>query len=521
MDKTDSKVRLFLELFHPRQIQILGITPIVPEGEWNPEIMYSKQDNPYYYAFINDKKVIDNVKEALSIHQDVKNKIKCPFEFNGYTIEEEKEKEEKKSNIEGSENQNSDNNDISDKNKINENGDEEKYVVFCRFHLKDFDFIHKYVSLQKKDIERLKGSGQKNPPIIYSLKGKIKDLIEKREKNLESKKEGSHISHAEDDKNVQKDNKDLEKQKEDDENEMNEYRGIPGHWFYVNSCSNVDFLSLIKYKEVVANPENQNQEKVSDDHSSVSTPSHMSSKIVTVNTNNNIINNLNAIKNGFEQPQQYFIYHKDYKKFSSIYQNKSCTLHHNKNEFLCKTCDTFCCVECFESKSKNNIHYGHKVVLLDEAINKMDENIECLRERVDYLKTLIFNEINEKKNEISLQRNKNKQIVEQINEENEKIKDQIKKQEIERAKVLAFLGSEALRIIGDYNLKYKYLRFLNDKGDMNSYLINYFTFEKIYKREIKKNLETLEKKIKATDEKFKSNDKTLSAVIEDLNKTFK
>ena len=356
MDKTDSQVRLFLELFHPRQIQILGITPLFPEDKWNPEIMYKEQDKAYYYAFINDKKVIDKIKGVLNINEKVKELIDYPFEFNGYSIEEEKEKEEKKSNIEGSENQNSDNNDISDKNKTNENGDEEKYVVFCRFHLEDFAFIHKYVSLQKEDIDRLFNNKQKNPPIIYGLKGKIFDLKDKREKNLSSKKGESHISRAEDDKNVQKDNKDLEKQKEDDENEMNEYGGIPGHWFLVNNCNNVDFLSLIKYKEVIVNPENQNQEKVSDDHSSVSAPSHMSSKIVSVNTSNNILNNLNMIRNKFDQPQQYFFYIKESKKYISIYQNKSCPLHHNKNEFLCKTCDTFCCVECFESKSKNNNH---------------------------------------------------------------------------------------------------------------------------------------------------------------------
>ena len=86
---------------------------------------------------------------------------------------------------------------------------------------------------------------------------------------------------------------------------------------------------------------------------------------------------------------------------------------------------------------------------------------------------------------------------------------------------MAFLGNEALRIINDYNLKIKYLKLLNEKGDMNSYLINYFFFEKFYHTEIKKNLVVLERKIILTAEKFKTNNDKLNRMIEDLKKDFK
>ena len=137
MYKTDSKVRLFLELSHPHPIQILSYTPIYSYEKWNPEKMYNKPNSQYYYAFINDKEVINKVKEVLNpdVHvleeiEYIKKDIEMPIEFNGYNIEEYQENE----NISKANNSNPlDNNDNNDNNKdnyINNNIDEEKYVVF-------------------------------------------------------------------------------------------------------------------------------------------------------------------------------------------------------------------------------------------------------------------------------------------------------------------------------------------------------------------------------------------------------
>ncbi len=85
--------------------------------------------------------------------------------------------------------------------------------------------------------------------------------------------------------------------------------------------------------------------------------------------------------------------------------------------------------------------------------------------------------------------------------------------------MLYYLGTEAIRIINDFTIKHKYLKILNEKGDMNSYLINYFVFEKIYYKEIKKNIDVLEKKIKQTEDKFKLNNEKLTAAIRELEKS--
>ena len=58
--------------------------------------------------------------------------------------------------------------------------------------------------------------------------------------------------------------------------------GIDGHWFLVNNFDNIEFLSLIKYKEVVMNP-NEMADKMNDDHSNIPIPP--ASKISNYNVN--------------------------------------------------------------------------------------------------------------------------------------------------------------------------------------------------------------------------------------------
>ena len=60
---------------------------------------------------------------------------------------------------------------------------------------------------------------------------------------------------------------------------------------------------------------------------------------------------------------------------------------------------------------------------------------------------------------------------------------------------------------------------LNDKGDMSTYLTNYFIFIKFYQKEIKKNLFVLEKKIKETEEKFNDYNNKLITIIQEVKNT--
>ena len=80
-------------------------------------------------------------------------------------------------------------------------------------------------------------------------------------------------------------------------------------------------------------------------------------------------------------------------------------------------------------------------------MNKFAEDTEFMDERVQYLKGIIENEITDKKAEILAIKGKNETTVNDINSENDNIRKIIKKEQINRAKVLGFLGNEALRIL--------------------------------------------------------------------------
>jgi hypothetical protein len=101
MEKTDAKVRLFLELSHQYPIQILNYIPLKSYNDWNPEKMYEYPKSQYYYAFINDAELISRMKLILSkeyknieeiesdvdlIKEDLTNQ-RISLEFNGCNIE--------------------------------------------------------------------------------------------------------------------------------------------------------------------------------------------------------------------------------------------------------------------------------------------------------------------------------------------------------------------------------------------------------------------------------------------------
>ena len=514
MEKTDAKIRLFLELSHQHPIQILDYIPLQTDNLWNPEVMYQHPNSQYYYAFINDKELISRLfflfhpennydinliaEEIIKIKEDLQ-ESGISIEFNGCNIEEFEELEKNRIKINNPILNESMEENLNENNNFNINLEEEKCVVFCRFFLKNFGFIHSFEKLSRDDISKIR-----EKPIVYALKGRIKTLLNIRTKEFEIKRGDNDISNI----GVNDDDKipnDQNKKDNEDKNKLIN-RAIDGHWFLVNSYEDIDFLSLIKYKEkliIQTEQDKINSNIIVPNNSNVTT---VQNKIISQNLNN------------YMNPHLFSLLVKDSKKFVTVYQNKSCKNHHNKNEFICKDCNEFCCLECFEEKAKNNIHYKHKISLLDETAKKFEEDMDFMKERIQYLKGIIENEINDKKVEINAIKGKNEQTVNKINTESENIRALIKKEEINRAKVLGFLGNEALRILNDFNLKVRYIKLLNDKGDMSSYLTSYFIFQKLYKKEIQKNLKILDKKIQETEEKFKNYNNKLTVAIEDLKK---
>ena len=539
MDKTDAKVRLFLELSHPRPIQILSYTPIYPYEKWEPKEMYKKQNSQYFYAFVNDKRLIERLKKIInkkSNLEDVvdemdnaKRGIIMPFEFNGYNIENLQDFEIIDKPITSLAKTNPENfGEEENKIKNEINTEEEKDVVLCRFSLKKFGFIQDINTIIKEDIDKLKYY-----PIIYSLKGGIRFLLALREKELEAEKgenqiplQTTHIRLKGEDNNsgmAMNDMQNLSHKKEDENYKLiKESLEIDGHWFLVNNFDNIELLSFIKYKEVVLNLNELKDKTISPQTVQGTSQNIIRDKFSSSGATSNLSGFVNPnLGDDRQQPHQFSYIIKDLNKFVTIYQNISCIYHHNKNEFVCKSCNMFCCSECILSEGKQNIHYGpeHKIALLDEVMIKFEEDSKALFYRIKALTNIIEDEIAEKKNEIENIKKINENIVKKINEENKKIRSEIKKEEVKRGHILGFLGNEALRIISDYNSKIKYLSFLNKNGDMNSYLTNYFIFIKYYQKEIRKNLNVLERKIIETFQKYKTKNDKLISIIEDLEKT--
>lgn len=108
---------------------------------------------------------------------------------------------------------------------------------------------------------------------------------------------------------------------------------------------------------------------------------------------------------------------------------------------------------------------------------------------------IIDSEILLKRNELQKLKNENKVNVEKIKKLYEEKNSNIKQEEIKRAKTLAALVNEILRIRNEYTRRINYLRFLFDKGSMNNYLTNYYIFKKVFETETKKNLMVLVRKV--------------------------
>ena len=466
MDKTDSKIRLFFEFSHSQPIQIQEVIPLLKYEEWNPEKMYYLPKHQYYYVFINDNELLSKIKGIDTVAEDIEriqeeNSIRIEFNANG----------------------------IDD----GLNSEEDKYIFFAKVDIENFKFIYDYEKINKEKSKYI----DPKIPIIYALKGKIKVLLLNEKEDYDDDNQNST-----DDKN----NMNLLTTTSNDitttQNKIkkNILNGIDGHWFLYNNLSKIRFLSLIRYKEITLNS--------NDNFESSQTMQNLSSNLLNKLNNSNLNSpkmesKKNNLTDPYIQPVQYQILIKDSNKPISLYQSKSCKIHNKKNEFYCKNCNDFCCLECLDDS--NTIHKNHKIRLLDEILNKMEEDSKALDERIINLKSIIDNEMGLKRNEIARIKNNNVEIVKKISELHDNKKMKIKQEEIRRAKILASLGTEVLRIVHDYQLKIKYLQLLCEKGDMANYLTNYFIFKRFFENDIKKNLAILERKIFETYTNYKKN----------------
>ena len=188
MEKTDAKIRLFLELSNQHPIQILNYVALKDYKEWTPEKMYENPKAEYYYAFINDIELISRIKDLITLTYDdiaiIKEKVdnikdmllesNISLEFNGCNIEifEDLERNRQKIPL-----INENNNEENILNNINTNIEEERFVVFCRFFPKNFGFIHSYERLNKEDIDKILEKTYR-----ICIKRKNKDIIKFKKK---------------------------------------------------------------------------------------------------------------------------------------------------------------------------------------------------------------------------------------------------------------------------------------------------------------------------------------------------
>ena len=480
MDKTDSKIRLFFELTYQKEVQITSYIPLKDYSiaSWSPERMYSHPSRQNYYVFINDPELIDQIKKGeldgqknlFKLSDELEKQNDLVIEFNANSIDDDYVKT-----------------------------DEEQYIVFARITIDNFSFINNYSSVTKDQIFN------KNRPLIYANQGRIKEFllgeIITNEKSEDVTTSNSKHTTKDEKKEGEENEGEKEKAKNKDEkNNKDNNNYIPGHWFLLNMNNLnyikkdildenkkkkiIKFLSVIKYKEITANeqdpqdPNNQDpQNRIQSTNQNQINESEHSIKIKTDMT--------------YQQPHEFCFKANENAKLITIYQPKSCIIHSKKNDFWCKECNQFCCLECLAG----NRHKKHKVHLLDEMINKSEEDSWALDERIKNLIKVIENEIQTKKKDLQDLTANNDQIVEKIKKLFEEKKTYIKKEELKRAKALAALVNEILRIMNDYDKKVNYLKLLFDKGTMTQYLINYEKFKKFYEIEIKKNLNVLIRKV--------------------------
>ena len=503
MHKTDSKIRLFFELTYQKDVQITSYIPLRDySNSWKPEKMYLYPNHQYYYVFINDPELISKIKEAEAEGQEYL------YNFAKYL--------EKGIDYQGNDfliefNANS----IIDNEKKKPN--QEQCIVFARINIDNISFINDYKTASKAYLL------EKNKPLIYANRGRIKEFLigEKFEinKNNEDNNLNNSIQSNKDDKKEDDDEKSNIKKKKNDELML---KYIPGNWFLINmnnlnyvkknvyddlnNQKTIKFISLIKYKEVTLieqdpnNPQEynsaQNQNSSSQNNNNKSDNDSSSSK-----NSNEILNDF-KIDTKYQQPQEFAFRSSDNSKLITVYQSKSCRDHLKKNDFWCKTCNKFCCLDCLAGSTNPNFnidnknsHQNHKIHLLDEIINKTEEDANALEERIKNLIKIIDGEIGKKQDEIGNLKEENEKIVKIIQTLFEENNSLIRQEELKRTKELAALVNEILRINEENNKRINYLNKLFDNRTMNEYLTNYYIYKNIFVEETKNNLAVLERKV--------------------------
>ena len=503
MHKTDSKIRLFFELTYQKDVQITSYIPLRDYSvSWRPEKMYLYPSNQYYYVFINDPELISKIKEGEAEGQEYLYKLtkyleKNPdFQGNDFLIEFNA-------------------NSIIDNEKKNQN--EEQYVVFARIAIDNFSFINDYKTASKTYLL------EKNKPLIYANRGRIKEFLigEKFEvnKNNEDNNLNNSLQSNKDDKKEEDDEKTTAKKKK---NEESMQKHIPGNWFLINMnnlnyikknvCDNINkqkiikFLSIIKYKEVTpieTDPNNpQEYNSVQNNNIPNQNLNNKNDQDSNSSKDSNEILNEFKIDTKYQQPQEFAFRSGDNSKLITVYQPKSCKEHLKKNDFWCKTCNKFCCLECLAGSTNpnfninnTNIHQNHKIHLLEEIINKTEEDANALEERIKNLIKIIDGEISKKQDEIGNLKDENEKIVKIIQTLFEENNSLIRQEELKRTKELAALVNEILRINDENNKRINYLNKLFDNRSMNEYFSNYYIYKNIFVEETKNNLAVLERKV--------------------------
>ena len=501
MHKTDSKIRLLFELTYQKDVQITSFIPLRDySNSWKPEKMYIHPHNQYYYIFINDPELIEKIKEAEKEGQEYL------FKFAKYL--------EKSPDFQGNDFLIEFNANSIENCKINPN--EEQYVVCARINIDNFSFINDYKTASKAYLL------EKNKPLIYANEGKIKEFLigEKFEINRnmeENNLNNSNQSNKEDKKDEDNDEKSNAKKKKNDEPAV---KHIPGNWFLINMNNLnyvkkdvydnlgkqklIKFLSLIKYKEVTPVDQDQNtaQEYNQSQHQNNQIRNNLSNEDDSSSEEIKEMINEFKLDNKYQQPQEFAFRPSENSKLVTVYQPKSCKEHSKKNDFWCKTCNTFCCLDCLVGSSNanfnmntTNTHQNHKIHLLDEIINKTEEDSNALEERIKNLIKIIETEIRKKQEEIGNLKEENEKTVKVIQKLFEDNNNLIRQEELKRTKELAALVNEILRINDENNKRINYLNKLFDNRSMNEYLMNYFIYKNNFVEETKKNLGVLERKV--------------------------
>ena len=140
-------------------------------------------------------------------------------------------------------------------------------------------------------------------------------------------------------------------------------------------------------------------------------------------------------------------------------------------------------------------HKNHKIHLLDEVINKSEEDSNALEERIKNLMKIIEGEIGKKKEELTSLKDENANIVKIIDDIFKDNSTFIRNEELKRTKELAALVNEILRINDENNKRISYLNKLYDNKSMNEYLTNFYIYKKNFVHETKINLDVIERKV--------------------------